>query len=90
MERALSSLDAQSLSDDQFEVIFVDDDSTDDTFERLTAVCRTRPHFQVERIANSGWPGRPRNIGIARARGEYLPLHGPRRRDLSRGAAKDV
>lgn len=68
----IRSLDEQSLSPDDFEVIFVDDGSTDGTRERLEAIARTRPHFTVTSIPNSGWPGRPRNIGTDLARGDYV------------------
>lgn len=72
LDRLIASLDAQSLPTDEWEAIFVDDGSPDDTFERLTEIARSRPHFRVTRIENSGWPCRPRNTGIDLARGEYV------------------
>lgn len=72
LERLVSSLDAQTLSTTDFEVIFVDDGSPDDTYERLQKVAAARPHVRVERIENSGWPCKPRNIGTDLARGEYI------------------
>ena len=72
LDRAIASLDAQSLRPGEFEVRVVDDGSTDDTYDRLLTIARTRPHFQVQRIANSGWPGRPRNLATADANGEYV------------------
>lgn len=68
----ISSLDAQSLSRDEFEVVFVDDGSTDGTPQRLHEVARTRPNVTVTTIPNSGWPGRPRNVGTDLARGKYV------------------
>ena len=68
----VSSLDAQSLSPDELEVVFVDDGSTDGTYERLLEVASTRPHVVVTTIANSGWPGRPRNVGTDLAHGKYV------------------
>lgn len=68
----VASLDAQSLSPDELEVVFVDDGSTDGTRERLLEVARTRPHVVVTTIPNSGWPGRPRNVGTDLAHGEYV------------------
>lgn len=71
-ERVIASLDAQTLPQDEFETIVVDDGSPDDTFERLTALAATRPNLRVERIENSGWPSRPRNLATAMARGEWV------------------
>jgi poly(ribitol-phosphate) beta-N-acetylglucosaminyltransferase len=64
----------QSLPSDAYEVIFVDDGSTDDTPARLEALAREHANVRFERIPNSGWPGRPRNVGIDMARGEYVYL----------------
>lgn len=72
LERLVASLDAQSLPSDEWEVIFVDDGSPDDTWERLQSIRSTRPHVRLERIENSGWPSRPRNVGIDLAAGEYI------------------
>src|SRR3954462_10078084 len=72
IERLLASLRRQSLPADEFEVIFVDDGSTDGTRERLDALAAEIANFQVIAIPRSGWPGRPRNVGIDAARGEYV------------------
>lgn len=72
LDRAVASLRAQSLPAREFEVVFVDDGSTDGTYERLQDLCQEVPNFSVERIPNSGWPGRPRNVATARARGQYV------------------
>ena len=62
----------QSLPKDQYEVIFVDDGSTDETPQRLDALAADHDHVRVEHIPNSGWPGRPRNLGIDMARGDFV------------------
>ncbi|HEV2813058.1 MAG TPA: glycosyltransferase family 2 protein [Solirubrobacteraceae bacterium] len=62
----------QSLPRDEYEVIFVDDGSTDDTPARLDALAAEHDHVRVEHIENSGWSGRPRNVGIEMARGEFV------------------
>ena len=72
VNRVIDSLDAQTLPQNEFEVIFVDDGSPDDTFDRLNRIASTRPNMQVHTIPNSGWPSRPRNVGIGYAKGEYL------------------
>ena len=53
-------------------MIFVDDGSTDETPARLDALAAEHPHVHVKHIENSGWPGRPRNLGIEMAQGEYV------------------
>lgn len=70
--RVMDSLDAQTLPQDEFELIVVDDGSKDDTFERLSAIAATRSNMRVERIENSGWPSRPRNVGTDLARAPYV------------------
>lgn len=73
VEELLESIDEQSLPAGEFEVIFVDDDSTDGSRERLQEWASERPHVRVlHNTPNSGWPGRPRNLGIDAAVGEYL------------------
>jgi poly(ribitol-phosphate) beta-N-acetylglucosaminyltransferase len=68
----IESLTSQSLPPDEFEIICVDDGSTDDTPERLDELAATYPNFRVIHQPNSGWPGQPRNVGLDAARGEYV------------------
>ena len=68
----IDSLAAQSLPTSEFEVIFVDDGSTDDTPLLLERACAQHPNMRVSTIPNSGWPGRPRNVGTDLATGEYV------------------
>jgi len=72
IEPLVDSLLRQSLPAEEFEVIFVDDGSTDTTPARLDELAAQHPHFSVVHQENSGWPGKPRNVGIGRARGEYV------------------
>jgi glycosyltransferase involved in cell wall biosynthesis len=72
IEACIASLLRQSLPASEYEVIFVDDGSTDATPARLDEVAAAHPNVTVIHTPNSGWPGRPRNIGIDKARGEYV------------------
>lgn len=72
LDDVVAALDAQSLPASEYEVIFVDDGSPDGTFERLEKIAARRSNVVVEQIDNSGWPSRPRNVGIDMAQGEYV------------------
>ena len=72
IDDCIASLLGQSLSPEEYEVILVDDGSTDGTAARLDALAAEHPHVHVRHIENSGWPGRPRNLGIEMAKGEYV------------------
>lgn len=68
----VQSLLSQTMPASEYEVIYVDDGSTDDTPDLIEHCAADRPNFRVVRSTNSGWPGRPRNIGIDQARGEFI------------------
>ncbi|CAM5697021.1 Glycosyltransferase involved in cell wall biosynthesis OS=Streptomyces griseomycini OX=66895 GN=FHS37_005470 PE=4 SV=1 [Streptomyces griseomycini] len=72
IEDCISSLQRQSLPPDEYEAIFVDDGSTDGTPARLDRLAAEDPRMRVIHQENSGWPGKPRNVGIAAARGEFV------------------
>lgn len=68
----LDSLRHQDLPDDAYEVIAVDDGSTDGSSDALDEYALRAPNLTVIHQDNSGWPGRPRNVGTAAARGRYV------------------
>ncbi|NLU68839.1 glycosyltransferase family 2 protein [Streptomyces sp. HNM0574] len=71
----LRSFLEQTLPRAEFEVLYVDDGSTDDTVRILEEEIAARgagDTVRVLRMANSGWPGRPRNAGTDAARGEFV------------------
>ena len=72
IEPCIRSLLHQTLPRDRFEVIFVDDGSTDGTSARLDRLAWEQPHIRVIHISASGGPGRPRNVGLEAALGEHV------------------
>ena len=68
----LDCLDRQKPPAGGFEVLFVDDGSTDATASLLERWAEDRAWATVIRLPRSGWPSLPRNVGIERARGEFV------------------
>ena len=69
----LESLERIDLPQDSFEVLFVDDFSTDGTLSLLEQRADHRANWRVVPLtANSGSPSRPRNVGTSTAVGEYV------------------
>ena len=68
---ALKSLEKQTFRD--FEVLIVDDGSTDNTAEIVQSFCQRDSRFRLLKKQNGGLAS-ARNYGIARAKGEYIAL----------------
>jgi glycosyltransferase involved in cell wall biosynthesis len=68
--RCLAALEKQTLDHSAFEIVVVDDGSTDDTRERLQPLIASGA-IRYFHQSNSG-PSRARNVGIKAARGELL------------------
>ncbi|GAB2892847.1 glycosyltransferase [Neomicrococcus lactis] len=70
---SIRSLEKLELDPNEFEVIFVDDASTDRTAEVLSNVCRKHRNWRLIKLdENSGSPSKPRNVGTSVAQGEYI------------------
>ncbi|GAA4565774.1 glycosyltransferase family 2 protein [Planotetraspora kaengkrachanensis] len=74
------SLLEQSLPPEEYEVIFVDDGSTDGARDRLDAMAANRPNVRVLHLDHSGSLARVRNMGLSAARGDYVYLMNQRDR----------
>mgnify|MGYP001440694515 CR=1 FL=1 len=72
LERAIRSVFDQTMPAERIEIIAVDDGSTDGSGDLLDRLAADRPGFTVVHRPPSGGPGRPRNEGLDRARGEYV------------------
>lgn len=73
LDDCVASMRDQTLAADRFEVILVDDGSTDGSSARADAWAARLPRLvTVQHIEASGGPARPRNLGIDTARGRYV------------------
>ncbi len=72
LERVLTALDEQTVDASDFEVIVVDDGSSDGTSDQLASIS---PSFRLKAISQiNGGPAAARNTGISAATGELLLL----------------
>ena len=69
----IDSIRSQTFAD--WELIVVDDGSTDDTSAVLRAATETDSRIQIVRQRNAGVAG-AQNVGLNNARGEFIAFHG--------------
>lgn len=72
LKELLDSLAAQDMDPALFEVVAVDDGSTDAGGKLLDEYAARHPNWRVIHQQNSGWPGKPRNAGINAGTSEYV------------------
>ncbi|HPQ84746.1 MAG TPA: glycosyltransferase family 2 protein, partial [Actinomycetota bacterium] len=70
LSELLDSLRRQTS--DSFEVWLIDDGSTDGSATLCDQAAASDARFHVIHQENSGWPGRPRNVGIEASTGRFL------------------
>ena len=73
IDRCFDSLLSQTIGFDNLEVIFIDDCSTDGTWDRLTAIEAAYPEsVMIIHCDENGRQGRARNIGLQYASAPYI------------------
>ena len=73
LEQTLDSLIRQTIGHENLEVLMINDCSTDSSGEIMDSYAGKYDNFiAVHLTENCGLPGKPRNIGIEKASGEYL------------------
>ncbi len=68
----LDSLLDQDIAPSLLEIVAVDDGSTDGSGAVLDEYAALHPQIRVIHQENSGWPGRPRNVGVDASHGEFV------------------
>jgi len=72
LQRALKSLSRQTLTPEQFEVIVVDDGSTDNTAEVCEVMRPEMPNIKYRSTGKNTGIGSATNLGVQSAKGDYL------------------
>lgn len=73
IDRCVESLTSQTLDKSQYEIILVDDASTDDTWKHIEDWENRFPNIIITVHCDvNGKMGRARNIGLTYASGEYI------------------
>lgn len=72
VKRCLDSIYALSLNSSEFEVIFVDDCSTDNTCDIVTEYQAQHPNITLLKQPTNNRQGAARNRGVSMAKGKYI------------------
>jgi succinoglycan biosynthesis protein ExoO len=72
VERAIRSAAAQTLQ--PFEILVIDDCSTDNTVEVVQALAREIPSLRLYSTPVNGGPSAARNVGLRAAKGDWIGL----------------
>jgi lipopolysaccharide biosynthesis glycosyltransferase/glycosyltransferase involved in cell wall biosynthesis len=72
LERSLQSILLQTFAD--FEIIIVDDASTDSTVDAINSFAQRDPRIRLICLEKNGGPGPARNVAIEQARGRYIRI----------------
>lgn len=73
IEKTLDSILNQTMNKKDFEIIVVDDCSTDNTFDVVSRKIESFANYQfVQLDENSGTPAKPRNLSIDLSKGIYI------------------
>ena len=72
IEACLNSIFRNAHRDIQFEVLVIDDCSTDSTFELLTNFQKSNGNLIVLRTQENSGPGGARNVGVQSASGDWI------------------
>jgi glycosyltransferase involved in cell wall biosynthesis len=71
--RCIASLRQQTIAASEYEVLFIDDASSDQTYKIITTACSGHSNWRSYRLdENSGSPSKPRNIGVKNSNGEFV------------------
>lgn len=73
LDKTFNSIKKQTLGYNNIELIFVDDCSSDNTYDILSKYDETYNNITVLKTdRNSGFAGKPRNIGLKNSNAEYV------------------
>ncbi len=73
IHRTLMSIENQTFGIENIEVIMVDDNSNDNTYDVIKKYCEKYEGFNAIHIKNgTGSPGTPRNIGLLESTSDYV------------------